>query len=150
MAGLNKVQIIGNLGADPEAREVSGDRKVTNFRVAVNRRRRTAGRNHLVPGRGMGRVGGGLCPVSQERAQRLRRGTPADQRLGRPRWESPRARGDRRPRCAVSGQRERAKPRSLLGLETPDPVAAGIAASGHFFGQRPRCRRTLARSKPQE
>ena len=35
MAGLNKVQIIGNLGADPEAREVSGDRKVTNFRVAL-------------------------------------------------------------------------------------------------------------------
>ncbi len=41
MAGLNKVQIIGNLGADPETREVSGDRKVTNFRVAVNRRWRT-------------------------------------------------------------------------------------------------------------
>jgi single-strand DNA-binding protein len=38
--GLNKVQIIGNLGADPEMRFTPSGSGVTNFRVAVNRNRR--------------------------------------------------------------------------------------------------------------
>ena len=38
--GLNRVQIIGNLGADPESRATQGGQLVTNFRVAVNRTRR--------------------------------------------------------------------------------------------------------------
>jgi single-strand DNA-binding protein len=38
--GLNKVQIIGNLGADPEMRYVPSGAGVTNFRVAVSRNRR--------------------------------------------------------------------------------------------------------------
>jgi len=38
MRGLNRVQIMGNLGADPEMRYTSTGRAVTNFRVAVNRR----------------------------------------------------------------------------------------------------------------
>jgi single-strand DNA-binding protein len=38
--GLNKVQIIGNLGADPELRHLPSGQAVTNFRVAVNRTRR--------------------------------------------------------------------------------------------------------------
>ncbi|HEX5506468.1 MAG TPA: single-stranded DNA-binding protein [Thermomicrobiales bacterium] len=38
--GLNKVQVIGNLGADPEARYLPSGQAVTNFRVAVNRQRR--------------------------------------------------------------------------------------------------------------
>ena len=38
--GLNKVQIIGNLGADPEMRYTPSGTAVTNFRVAVNRTRR--------------------------------------------------------------------------------------------------------------
>ncbi len=38
--GLNKVQIIGHLGADPEMRYTQGGQAVTNFRVAVNRTRR--------------------------------------------------------------------------------------------------------------
>ena len=33
--GLNKVQIIGNLGADPESRSTPAGQLVTNFRVAV-------------------------------------------------------------------------------------------------------------------
>lgn len=36
--GLNKVQIIGNLGADPEMRYTPSGAAVTNFRVAVSRR----------------------------------------------------------------------------------------------------------------
>ena len=38
--GLNKVQIIGNLGADPEMRQTANGGGVTNFRVAVSRTRR--------------------------------------------------------------------------------------------------------------
>ena len=38
--GLNRVQIIGNLGADPEMRTIPSGSAVTNFRVAVSRNRR--------------------------------------------------------------------------------------------------------------
>lgn len=38
MAGLNKVQLIGNLGADPEVRYTPSGTKIASFRVAVNRR----------------------------------------------------------------------------------------------------------------
>jgi len=38
--GLNRVQIIGNLGADPEMRSLPSGGGVTNFRVAVSRNRR--------------------------------------------------------------------------------------------------------------
>jgi single-strand DNA-binding protein len=37
MAGLNKVMIIGNVGADPEMRYTANGRAVTSFRVAANR-----------------------------------------------------------------------------------------------------------------
>lgn len=36
MASLNKVMIIGNLGADPEMRYTANGSAVTNFNVAVN------------------------------------------------------------------------------------------------------------------
>jgi single-strand DNA-binding protein len=39
MAGLNKVMIIGNLGRDPEMRYTPSGSPVTNFSVAVTRRR---------------------------------------------------------------------------------------------------------------
>lgn len=35
--GLNKVMLIGNLGADPEMRYTPNGRAVTTFRIAVNR-----------------------------------------------------------------------------------------------------------------
>ena len=38
MAGLNKIQIIGNLGNDPEMRFTPQGTAVTNFNVAVTRR----------------------------------------------------------------------------------------------------------------
>lgn len=41
MAGLNKVMIIGNLGRDPEMRYTPSGSPVTNFSVAVSRRRTT-------------------------------------------------------------------------------------------------------------
>lgn len=39
--GLNKIQIIGHLGRDPEMRYTPGGTPVTNFSVAVSRRRRS-------------------------------------------------------------------------------------------------------------
>lgn len=38
MPALNKVQIIGNLGKEPETRQTTGGKTVTSFSVAVNRR----------------------------------------------------------------------------------------------------------------
>lgn len=38
MRGINKVILMGNLGADPEMRYMPSGRAVTRFRVAVNRR----------------------------------------------------------------------------------------------------------------
>lgn len=43
--GLNRVQIIGNLGRDPEMRYTPSGSAVTNFTVAVNRMRRGAENN---------------------------------------------------------------------------------------------------------
>jgi single-strand DNA-binding protein len=40
--GLNRIQIIGNLGRDPEMRYTPSGTPVTEFSVAVNRRRRDA------------------------------------------------------------------------------------------------------------
>lgn len=40
-SGLNRIQIIGNLGRDPEMRFTPSGKPVTNFSVAVNRRRQT-------------------------------------------------------------------------------------------------------------
>jgi len=40
--GLNKVQIIGHLGRDPEMRYTSSHRAVTNFNVATSRSWKTA------------------------------------------------------------------------------------------------------------
>ncbi len=37
MAGLNKVMVIGNLGADPEMRYTADGNALTNFRVASSR-----------------------------------------------------------------------------------------------------------------
>ena len=42
MASLNKVQLIGRLGRDPETRFTTKGTKVTNFSVAVDRRWRAS------------------------------------------------------------------------------------------------------------
>ena len=42
MRGLNRVEIMGNLGSDPEMRYTPSGQPVTHFRVAVNRRWRDA------------------------------------------------------------------------------------------------------------
>ncbi|OJX48206.1 MAG: hypothetical protein BGO78_13115 [Chloroflexi bacterium 44-23] len=42
MASLNKVQLIGRLGKDPEVRTTSGGSKVCNFSLAVDHRWRAA------------------------------------------------------------------------------------------------------------
>jgi single-strand DNA-binding protein len=42
MPSLNRVQLIGNLGKDPESRETPNGKKVTHFSIAINNRRKTA------------------------------------------------------------------------------------------------------------
>jgi single-strand DNA-binding protein len=42
MAGVNKVIIIGNLGADPECRQTNSGSTVANLRLAVNERKKSA------------------------------------------------------------------------------------------------------------
>jgi single-strand DNA-binding protein len=42
MAGLNRIQLIGRLGADPEARITPNDKQVVTFRLAADRRWRGA------------------------------------------------------------------------------------------------------------
>ena len=46
MPALNRIQLIGYLGKDPEVRFTSIGKKVTNFSVAVDRRWRTAEGEH--------------------------------------------------------------------------------------------------------
>jgi single-strand DNA-binding protein len=43
MPGLNRVQLIGNLGKDPETRFTPTGKKVTSFSLGVNRRWKSAG-----------------------------------------------------------------------------------------------------------
>jgi single-strand DNA-binding protein len=42
MVGLNRVQLIGHLGRDPEIKEIPSGKKVCNFSMAVNRRWKNA------------------------------------------------------------------------------------------------------------
>jgi single-strand DNA-binding protein len=42
MPALNRVQLIGNLGKDPETRYTSSGKKVCNFSLAVDRRWKTS------------------------------------------------------------------------------------------------------------
>jgi single-strand DNA-binding protein len=43
MAGLNRLQLIGRLGADPDSRSTPNGKQVCTFRVAVDRPRRGGG-----------------------------------------------------------------------------------------------------------
>ena len=71
MAGLNKVMIIGNLGADPEMRYTADGTALTNFRVAATRtysgpRRRAQGRDRVVLRRHLAQAGRAMQPVPPE------------------------------------------------------------------------------------
>jgi single-strand DNA-binding protein len=65
MAGLNKVQLIGRLGADPEARSLNNGGEVVNLRLATsetwkdrdgNRQERTEWHNVVIFNEGLGKV----------------------------------------------------------------------------------------------
>ena len=43
MPGLNRIQLIGRLGRDPESRTTTGNRSVATFSLAVDRRWKTDG-----------------------------------------------------------------------------------------------------------
>ena len=65
MAGVNKVILVGNLGADPEARSLNNGGEVVNFRVATseswkdrdgNRQERTEWHNVVIFNENLGKV----------------------------------------------------------------------------------------------
>lgn len=65
MAGLNKVMLIGNLGADPESRSLNNGGEVVNLRVATaeswkdrdgNRQERTEWHQVVIFNEGLGKV----------------------------------------------------------------------------------------------
>jgi single-strand DNA-binding protein len=65
MAGLNKVQLIGRLGADPEARSMSNGGEVVNLRLATsetwkdrdgNRQERTEWHQVVIFNEGLGKI----------------------------------------------------------------------------------------------
>jgi single-strand DNA-binding protein len=65
MAGLNKVTLIGNLAADPEARSLNNGGEVVNFRLATseswkdgdgNRKERTEWHNVVIFNENLGKV----------------------------------------------------------------------------------------------
>ena len=65
MAGVNKVILVGNLGADPEARSLNNGGEVVNIRVATsetwkdrdgNRQERTEWHNVVIYNENLGRV----------------------------------------------------------------------------------------------
>ncbi|RZV48933.1 MAG: single-stranded DNA-binding protein, partial [Sphingomonadaceae bacterium] len=65
MAGVNKVILVGNLGADPEARSLNNGGEVVNLRVATseswkdrdgNRQERTEWHNVVIWNENLGRV----------------------------------------------------------------------------------------------
>jgi single-strand DNA-binding protein len=65
MAGVNKVILVGNLGADPEARSLNNGGEVVNMRVATsenwkdrdgNRQERTEWHNVVIYNENLGRV----------------------------------------------------------------------------------------------
>lgn len=65
MAGLNKVLLIGHLGADPDARSLQNGGEVVNFRIATseswkdkdgNRQERTEWHNVVIFNEGLGKI----------------------------------------------------------------------------------------------
>ena len=46
MASYNCVQLLGNLGADPDTKHVAGDRVVSTFRLATNESWKKDGQEH--------------------------------------------------------------------------------------------------------
>ena len=68
MAGVNKVILMGNLGADPEVRYTASGTAVANFSMATTEKftgqgRQPAGTHRMAPGRGLAQAGGDLRPI---------------------------------------------------------------------------------------
>ena len=85
---LNKCMIIGNLGRDPEMRYTPSGQAVTQFTVAINRNYRdaagrVAGRDRVVPRRGLGPAGGARRGEPAQGQQGLRRRSHPDPPVGR-------------------------------------------------------------------
>jgi single-strand DNA-binding protein len=114
--GLNKVMLIGNLGADPEMRYTANGSAVTTFRLAVNRRFRSAEGERREETEWVSVVT--WNQLAEQIGQHLRKGRKVyvEGRLATRSWDGPD--GQKRYRTEVVANQ-------VLYL---DPVGAGAAA----------------------
>ena len=89
--GLNKVLLIGRLGADPEIRYTSDGTAVANFNMATNRPIKTWGPvgrgDGLAQDCGLEKTCGSMWRVSEKRKQCLCGRPSQDSVMGGQRWE---------------------------------------------------------------
>ena len=87
MASLNKVILIGHLGADPDIRYLPDGTPVASLRLATTETwkdkcdRREAGANRVAPSGSVPRTGRHRRPVSEKRLAGVRRGPAADPQM---------------------------------------------------------------------
>ena len=143
MASVNKVILVGNLGADPETRYSTDGAAITNIRMATTDRWKDKGSGEMREQTEWHRVVffGRLAEIAGEylkkRIARLRRGTPAHAQVDRQGRTRPVFhRGDRRQHAAAWQPRRRggAVDARLVGRQCASPRwrAEGTArARGH-------------------
>jgi len=85
MPALNKVQLIGYLGRDPETRAIPSGQKVTTFSLAVTRRWKSGSDGKEATDwfqrQSLGAAGRDQPAVSEEGQPGLRRGTSKDRQV---------------------------------------------------------------------
>ena len=170
MGSVNKVILIGNLGADPELKYTPSNRPVCNLSVATNevfkdKAGAAPGTHRVASGDGVGRAGRTLLEVPGQGPQRVRRGPPADPLLGRQGRQEALQHRHRRRSGGVPGRRRRRGRRPARRAAAAAAVAAAAAAAGATSGggggggggggapghDEPRARRpatTTSRSRP--
>ena len=136
---LNKMMIIGNLGADPELRYTPSGKAVAELRVAVNDRfartgRRVAGRDAVVPRRALGPGRRARRRAAAQGAQGLCRGRRCALASGKARTgrSAPRSRSDS-PACSPLERRDPSE--SGYGGGSSE---SGGSGGGEPVGARPR------------
>ena len=130
MAGVNKVILVGNLGADPEARSLNNGGEVVNMRVATseqwkdrdgNRQERTEWHNVVIFNENLGRVAKSY----------LRKGSKVylEGQLQTRKWQD--QSGNDKYTTEVVLQRFRGE---LVLLDSRDGAGGGRAFGGEDFG----------------
>ena len=155
MAGVNKVILVGNLGADPEARSLNNGGEVVNMRVATseswkdrdgNRQERTEWHNVVIFNENLGRVAKSYL---RKGSQGLSRRPDPDPQMDRPVGQRPlydRDRAAALPRRAGAARQPRRRRRRRRGAFSED--FGGDDFGGGGGSQRRSRARSRRRSTP--